>query len=749
MQDNKQTGPQAWTPKQEGRDSMFHTGKIRLLSGFALAIGVGSAQHAATVHAQGVEAANASTPQAAGRLETITVTARRKAESLQDVPDSIRAYSAEVLEAAGVRDVSGFVALTPNVTLRESFRQGQTYLTVRGITTGQQGWAPVTYVVDGVPVGSTDSINTGALVGIERIEVLKGPQGALYGAGAIAGAINVVTRKPGDELAGEIVAGYGRQDEQKVIGSVSMPLGDATGLRLDGYYHESDGLQRDQNDRGVNGDETFDARARFVTDLGPVSVDLRAHIVDVDAGAVFQELLPHTPAGLAMIDDFDSSPGIIRGDIRGEESRKLEEGSAKLDIDVGFGTLTSITAYSDLRQDLFGSTSWNDPPAVSFCGPVGGAGQPPDCTQASSDDFRTFSQDLRLTSNEGGSVQWLIGASMLNRRSVNGLTVGAGAIAPDGRIVTGPTPFLQRADLNKDRFAGAYGQVIVDVTDALELTAALRYDRNKMSSTQYTDDSLATVVPVLSPSGEPIDTQHSRDDAWQPKVQVSYRWTPNFMTYATAGKGFRTGFYNTGNRTQAETTWNYEVGFKSELFDDRAVLNLSVFHIDYSNQQFTFIVPNPPPLRATTNIAETKINGLEMDASLQVSDSVTAGVSVGFTDSEVQDAAKTHGPYTPELTSNVYVMLDQPLSANWTLGGRLDWRYQSSQYLSRNDQFRIDAKNFVDARASLSYAAWTFTGYVRNLTDERQAFGFEDIGFGYLRYNSNPRTYGAEMSYKF
>lgn len=188
MQDNKQTGPQAWTPKQEGRDSMFHTGKIRLLSGFALAIGVGSAQHAATVHAQGVEAANASTPQAAGRLETITVTARRKAESLQDVPDSIRAYSAEVLEAAGVRDVSGFVALTPNVTLRESFRQGQTYLTVRGITTGQQGWAPVTYVVDGVPVGSTDSINTGALVGIERIEVLKGPQGALYGAGAIAGS---------------------------------------------------------------------------------------------------------------------------------------------------------------------------------------------------------------------------------------------------------------------------------------------------------------------------------------------------------------------------------------------------------------------------------------------------------------------------------------------------------------------------------------------------------------------------------
>lgn len=726
---------------------MIHTGKIRLLSGIALAMGVGSMQHAMTAHAQGLEAANASTAQAGGGLETITVTARRKEESLQDVPDSIQAYSAAVLEAAGVRDVSGFVALTPNITLRESFRQGQTYLTVRGITTGQQGWAPVTYVVDGVPAGSTDSINTGALVGIERIEVLKGPQGALYGAGAIAGAINVVTRKPGDDLTGEIVVGHGRRDEQKVIGSVSMPLGDATGLRLDGYYHDSAGLQRDQRDRGVNADETIDARLRFVTQLGPVSLDLRAHLVDVDAGAVFQELLPHTAAGLAMIDDFDSSLGIVRG-IHGDESRKLEETSAKIDIDAGFATLTSITAYSDLRQDLFGSTSWNNPPAASFCGPVGGVGQPPDCTQASRDDFRIFSQDLRLASKDGGSVQWLIGASMLDRRAVNALTVGAGAIAPDGSIVIGPTPFLRRADLNKDRFAGAYAQLIVSVTEALELTGALRYDRNKMSSTQYTDDSLTTVVPVVSTSGELIGTQHSNDAAWQPKVQISYRWTPGFMTYATAGKGFRTGFYNTGNRTQAEATWNYEAGFKSQLFDDRAVLNVSVFHIDYSNQQFTTIIPTPP-YRATANIPETKINGLEMDASMRLSGSVFAGVSVGLTDSEVQDAAKTHGPYTPGFMSNAYVQLEQPLNASWQLDGRLDWRYQSSQYLGRSDQFRIDAKSYVDVRASLKYQAWAFTGYVRNLTDERQAFGFEDIGFGYLRYNNNPRTYGVEMSYKF
>lgn len=691
--------------------------------------------------------ARAAQPQAEA-MSDIIVTARKREESLQEVPDSITAFTETTLVAAGVRDVAGFVALVPNITLRDSYRQGQAYLTVRGITTGQQGWSPVTYVVDGVPAGSNDSINTGALVGIERIEVLKGPQSALYGAGAIAGAINVVTKAPGDHLTGEVVAGYGNGDERKLIASISTPLGDAVGMRLDGYYHKGDGLQVDQLGRGLNYDRTIDVRGRFIIKLDPVRIDLRAHHVDVRAGAVFQEILPPGAAGLALIDDFDNSPGLRRG-IMGVEHRNLDEVSGKIDLDLGGVTLSSVTAYSDLKQDLFGSTSWNKPPAASFCGPVGGPGEPPDCTQATTDNFQVFSQDIRLQSDGSGPFQWMIGASMLDRKVVNGLTVGAGVAGAGGEIVTGPTPFLRRADLNRDHFRGVYAQVIYSLTDKLELTGALRYDENSYSTVQYTDLTLKTAVPVVGPSGGNITKQTAKDDSWQPKVQLSYRWTGDLMTYVTVAKGFRSGFFNTGNRTQPETSWNYEAGIKSTLLNGRATANLAVFHIDYSNQQFTSIIPNPP-YRATSNIPETKINGLEFDAAVHPAEGLDLGVSIGITDSKVQSVPKiTRGPYTPLFTGNAFIGWEREVAGDVTLGARVDYRHQSSQYMGRNNMFLIGAKDYIDLRASIGVGGAKLTGYVRNVTDERQAFGFEDIGFGYLRYNSNPRSYGAEISYKF
>lgn len=723
---------------------------LRSLASCLAVVSVSAAMPAAAQTAAAATQAPAEADKKSSGEETgeIVVTARKMSESLQDVPDSVTAFSASTLESAGVRDVPGFVALTPNVTLRESFRQGQSYITVRGITTGQQGWSPVTYVVDGVPAGSNDSINTGALVGIERIEVLKGPQSALYGAGAIGGAINIITKEPGDELSGEVMIGYGRGDDRKLLGSISTPLGDKVGVRLDGYYHKADGLQKDQQGRGLNFDRTIDVRGRIIFDLDPVRLDIRAHHVDIRAGAAFQELLPAGPAGVALIDDFDNSPGLRRG-IVGVEDRKLSEVSGKFELDLSFATLTAISAYSDLKQDLFGSTSWNQPPALSFCGPVGGPGQAPDCTQASTDNFRVFSQDLRLQSDGSGPLQWMVGASLLNRRVVNALTVGAGVAGPGGDIVTGPAPFLRRADVNKDRFRGVYAQLIYEITDRLELTGALRYDQNKYSTTQYTDLSRTTVVPVLGPDGRPIETQRAKDDAWQPKAQLSYRWSDDFMTYVTVAKGFRTGFFNTGNRTQAESTWNYEAGFKSNFWDNRIMVNLSAFHIDYSNQQFTTIIPTPP-FRATSNIPKTKINGFELDTSARLTGDLNIGASIGITDSKVQSLpTKTRGPFTPKFTSNLYLEYEHEADSGWLFGGRFDYRHQSSQFLGRDNQFRIGAKDYMDLRAWVGLNGIKLTGYVRNLTNERQAFGFENVGFGHLRYNNNPRSYGAELSYKF
>jgi iron complex outermembrane receptor protein len=484
-------------------------------------------------------------------LSEVVVTARQRAESLQSVPDSVTAITSTTIERAGIQQVADFANLVPNMTFRETFREGASYITIRGVTTPQGGWAPVTYVVDGVPAGSADAINTGALVGIERIEVLKGPQSAIYGSGAIAGAVNIITRAPSDHLEGEAQAWYGNYGDERGVLMVSGPVADRVKFRVDAFYRHSDGSQEDTDGLGMNFNRTGDVRGKLLIDLAPVQLDLRLHYVDTHAGAAYQEFLPPGDAGSTLIDNFDASPGIQRG-IRGYEDVRNIEGSIKAEWNAGFATLTSLSAYSKLDDSLFGTTSWQKPPGASFCGTVGNAGEPPDCAQSSEDNFKVFTQDVRLTSASDQALRWLIGTSYLHREAPNALLVGGAALDPSGNVVAGASPFVNSTYLRHDNFAGVYGQVNYDITHALEATAALRWDQNRYNSTQYTSLSLQT--PVTLPDG--TVTQRKTDAAVQPKFQLSYHWTDDLMTYATAAKGFRSGFFYSGNFTKAESTWN-------------------------------------------------------------------------------------------------------------------------------------------------------------------------------------------------
>lgn len=675
-------------------------------------------------------------------LEELVVVARQRSELIQDVPDSLTVFSVDKIESAGIDDVSDFVRLTPNITYREAFRAGVTFITIRGITTGQQGWAPVTYVVDGVPAASLDAINQGALTEIERIEVLKGPQSALYGAGAIAGAINVVTKKPTDEFDMGVNLSYASGNDLKAGLSLSGPMSDNVYYRLDGYVRNSDGVIESTDGDGLDFDEQKGLRGRLIFDYDNFEIDLRAHLSDIKAGAAFQELLPAGDVGFQLLDNFDDSPGIRRG-IIGSEDRKFKEASMKLSWEMSGGTtFTSISSYSDLDQGLFGSTSWQKPPAAGFCGPVGGEGQAPDCFQVLGDDVEAVTQDVRLTSSSDNSFRWIIGASYLDRQVVNLLRVGAAGLSSTGVVVEGDSPFLNRIDLRKDRFTGVYGQMNYDLSDNLELTLAGRYDKNDYETTQYTGLDLETPVPT--PAG--VVTQQVQDSSFQPKVQLSYDWSDDLMTYLTVARGFRTGFFNTGNRAGAENTLNYELGFKSTILGGRGFMNGALFRINYSDQQFSRIIPEPPFL-SVNNIPETDINGFELESVIQATDNLGLNFGIGYTDAEVQDGFSA--PFTPKLTGNIGLDYSAQFSEQWEWEGRFDYRYQSSQYLERNEQFEIGAKNYLGARLSLLNEHWRFTLFVENLMDERQANEINNVGFGYIRVPNKPRVIGVSMSYQY
>lgn len=684
-------------------------------------------------------------------FEEIIVTARFRSESLQEVPDSITAFSASKIEKLGITDIEGVVNQTPNFIVRETFRAGVTFITIRGITTGQQGFAPITYTVDGVKAATLDAINQGALFDIERIEVLKGPQGALYGAGAIAGAVNVVTKKPSNEFEGQLIGSYGTGNDLTLKGAVSGPIvKDKLAFRLTGFYRNTDGLIDSTAGEDLDFEEQYSVKGRLLfTPSEVVSVDLRAAYTDIEAGAAFQERF----GDLADLNNFDL-PGPARG-IVGVENREFVDLSAKIDIDFGGVTLTSVNGYLDLNQDLFGSVSFDEPPGAGevpgsgLLGPIlgvnAGPGEPIDQFQDLADNFEVFTSDTRLTSTGDGPLRWVIGAEYINRKTINQLQIG---------LVLGPPPGTDfnipfRFDDKEDDIFGIYAQVNYDLTDKLELTVAGRYDQNRFSTRQFDPATGNTINQVDENGNATIAVLREKNKDFQPKAQLSYQANDDVLLYATYAEGFRFGFFNTGNLTLPEKTNNYELGFKSTLADGRLTFNGALFHIDYSDQQVTSVIPTPP-FRITNNIPSADINGVELEFNWSMDDNWTVNGGIGYLDSEINQLEIALDA-VPKWTTNLGIEYAVNVTGDYDFVLRGDWRYQDNFILTRSpDTFQIDGIHLINVRAGIEGETWALRAFVNNLADEQFATDVSNLGPGFIiRSFSKPRAYGVELSYRF
>ena len=687
-------------------------------------------------------AQEASPSSQAGVLQEVIVTARQRAESLQEVPDSVTAFTAATIERAGINDVRAFIDKTPNVFLKQGGRAGASYITVRGITTGQNGWAPVTMVVDGIPTATIEGFNQGTLFDLERIEVLKGPQSALYGAGAIAGAINLITREPTDELSAGVQAIAARGEDYRTNVALSGPLGDKVKVRVAGSFREKDGVYETSDGVGLDRESHRALRARVLGELNSLTIDLRAFLVDSRPGVFMQEMVPTTdPVVLEQrLEAGDSHPerGII-----GREQRDIEEFSARLSWQTGLGELALIAGHSEIDQHGIGSASWLKPPApATFCGPVGGAGQPLDCFQDNLDNVTSTMADLRLTSPSNRGLRWLVGAAYVDRETLNSFFLDELVMGSNGRPVYGnPPEVFGSTHLRNDELYGVYAQLNLDLTPQTELTLAGRYDRNRYDSTQYTDRSLSQVVPTA----DGVATQQAEDSQFQPKVQLSYRWTDDVMTYLSVARGFRSGFYNSGAQTAPETTTNYELGLKSMLLGGRLSINTALYHIKYSDQQFTFLTPEPP-FRASTNIPSTDIDGMELEISARPTSDLLLSAALGVTDARVSDG--TEAPSTPKTTLNLSASYDRPVTAAMSWVSRVDLRRQGAYYLERGNRYNISPKNYLNLRTSLQLERWSVGLFVENLLDEQQVNEAIIFPFYSIRLPSLPRTYGLELGFR-
>jgi iron complex outermembrane receptor protein len=515
----------------------------------------------------GLSPAYTSTPTLGAELEEIIVTARKRSESLQDVPIAVTAFTEDQIESAGIQRPADFISLIPNVTIVDTANVGDTQVSIRGIVSTRDAESTFAYVVDGVLTTNPNSFNE-ELLDIQQIEVLKGPQGALYGRNAVAGAILVTTKEPTDELEGRIRLGTGSNSSSNFSAILSGPLGDSARGRIAASYRDSDGHYDNVYEGvslGVDYLEDLSVKGRVIFDISDTfSLDVRGGVSAVEGGAInFNAVfaIPQLAAfnGPAFFADVNQHSFIYSFNVPGENEQDTIDFAIKGDWALNNMDLTAIVAYNDLDEYLL-----SDGTSATFYGyeisptcqsdratlnnldvPSGGAGRtdlfgpyfqpfgvnppgggvnPPDFagvygpyTPTACDGYQyqernqeDLSFELRLTSNEDQALRWIAGVYFADIEREVVVTYGAdqgqGFLRQPYVDPTGPNPTdLMFHDIFDTQVMAAFGQIEYDMSDTIELALALRYDTE--------DREVSNQVPNVNASGLNI---HTLDASFMP-----------------------------------------------------------------------------------------------------------------------------------------------------------------------------------------------------------------------------------------
>ena len=545
----------------------------------------------------------------------IIVTARRQSERLQDVPASVAVLTSTALARTGATKADDFTKLTPGVTIVTGTAEaGDTQINIRGMNGARDAESSVALVVDGILKTNTAQLNQ-AQGTLSQVEILKGPQGAIYGRNAAAGAIVVQTLKPTDHLEGAVAASFGEQNSWTTRAHVSGPLGENVGFVLSGMYDSSDGFFRNKflsNRAVVDDHRTWSVDGRIMADVGPnTKVDLKARYSEFHGASLpFNAAFALPVFGGAFYEDVNSHPFNFYNNIRPTNDQTSFDISLKVEHDLGVAKLIGWMLYSNINQDLVADGTSADfaryinaanpaaQAAVNQCfsstaaltgygvNPPGGIGAIPvpfifapangstfgpyspttcDGIQYQMRKQKDVSGELRLVSNGNGPVNWQLGAYFLHIDRKTGVSLGAdegqGVIkqlynAPN---TTNPTSLLLADKFKTNVFAG-FGALEYKPNDQFNAGLALRYD--------IEDRKSSTLVPVATDpfTGGPINPgqafgalvpQKNKYEQFEPKITLAWHPAPEFNIYANWGIGFKSGgFNNQGSAAVVNASFN-------------------------------------------------------------------------------------------------------------------------------------------------------------------------------------------------
>ncbi|WP_033073673.1 TonB-dependent receptor [Sphingopyxis sp. MWB1] len=715
----------------------------------------------------------------------IVVTAQRREQSLQDVPIAITALTAETIKDQNVQSVDDYFALTPNVSFQSNGSRDRKDLAIRGISNQLNPYADVrqssyAFYVDEFNVAAGTS--NPQIVDLERIEVLRGPQGTYFGRNAVGGAINVITKKPVDAFEGEIELGYSSYDTKRAQGVINIPV--VSGLlavRASGQIEKSDGHIKNINPIGGGNDSEYYTgriQARF-TPLDNLTWDFAYNYSDEEVGmrnGVPTGFVTRTWASVyyggtaGLIADPDGVGFYPENDTRVNFNRKQRVGSkfeyfsTRAVWDFGPVALTAVGGH--LSSDVFNY------------GDVDGGSR----------DFfyedlklrrESTSGELRLQSTGTQFLDWSLGASLGKDKGVSDQTTFHGADSPlcpagtggncDGYEVTGAE------GVSTSRYFAIFAQGTLNFTEQLSATAGLRYSWEKVTNVSQTSSN--TVI-----TGENDRVADFEDIS--PKFTLTYKPNRDWMIFATASRGFKSGGTQTSNSAaltnefKPETLWNYELGTKFDLFDRRLRVDVTGFYMDWKDVQqtirFQYIDPVTGLLRGVSgiaNAASAESYGMEASFDARLTDHWTLGGNVGFNkskykeypnaliDGNVIDISGEQLTNAPEWTLGAQTQYTLPLGDEFEAFVRAEWNYRDAMisnpyyYLYKNvagEPFRSPSYHNVNLRLGVEDERLRAVVFVENLFDEKYyANAYEKAFYSGVQVEPSYRVFGASIGYKF
>jgi iron complex outermembrane receptor protein len=727
-------------------------------------------------------------------LEEIVVTAQKREQNMQSVPVSVTALSAEAIETKGITQFENISQVAPGLTITQGTQRTGNSINIRGIGTSVFGTGvepAVAVVIDDVPILNQGQAFT-TLSDIERIEVLRGPQGTLFGKNASAGVVNITTRAPSDTFTGRIATSATTDEEYRVEAGLSGPIAEGVGFRVNGFYSDYRGQVKNlATGNYLGADESWGLRGKLVADLSEtVTVSISAEHSETDGNSTPRTVRSFPSGGTVFgaslatnLANINAGPGNYQlnqnydGIAKGDQTSF----SGRMSIDLGDFDLVSITSYQKWGLDTMDDTDQLNM-ALSF--------SPTGIVQASPYDTKFFTQELRLISTAASRFQYILGAFYADGKSNRSFERG-----PSGPLVAAWT------SENGTKTAAAFAQATYDIAETTHLDAGLRYNHEKVN-VAFQRLNQPAVAPADNAVCLTTCVGNASDDHVTGKIALRQDLADRVMVYASFATGYKgqaydisSGFTPTraANPVKPETSNAYEIGLKSRFLNNRLQLNTTGFWTDYNNYQAQsgVVQADQSILLQLSNVGKLRSRGVEVEVQTKPTNALSLDFSATYLDAVVvkyplancytgqttaqgcfdidgsgpntttaQDLAGKRLANAPKFMFNVSTVYDifletLPFDAFVTA----DYRYQSKINfdLAQNPLYVQKAYGVLNSSVGIKGQgdAYRITLFVNNLFDKHYASNMGGLTGGpstavaqVLSRNSR-RYFGIRASYNF